>query len=81
MKIALVFLKRKIEMRMFIFLVAAVLAMTFSLYSSAGGLKGASTSAPQAMNLDANPSPRCVKSKKMRQANVGCVMKGKRRSA
>ena len=69
-------------MRMFIFLVAAALAMTFSLYSSAGGLKGASTSAPQAMSLDANPSPRCVKSKKMRQAaNVGCVMKGKRRSA
>lgn len=81
MKIALVFLKRKIEMRMFIFLVVAALAMSFSLYSSAGGLKGASTSAPQAVSLDANPSPRCVKSKKMRQANVGCVMKGKRRSA
>ena len=69
-------------MRMFIFLVAAALAMSFSLYSSAGGLKRASTSAPQAMSLDANPPPRCVKSKKMRQAaNVGCIMKGKRRSA
>jgi hypothetical protein len=66
---------------MFIFLVAAALAMTFSLYSSAGGLKGASTSAPQAMSLDVSQSPRCVKSKKMRQANVGCVMKSKRRSA
>jgi hypothetical protein len=33
------------------------------------------------MSLDANPPARCVKSKKMRQANAGCVMKGKRRSA
>ncbi len=81
MKIALVFLMRKADMRMFIFLVAAALAMSFSFYSSAGGLKGASTSAPQATSLDANPPARCVKSKKMRQANVGCVMKGKRRSA
>jgi len=69
-------------MRMFVFLVAAILAMSFSLYSSAGGLKRESTSAPQAMSLDANPQPRCVKSKKMRQAaNGACVMKGKRRSA
>lgn len=68
-------------MRMFIFLVAAALAMSFSFYSSAGGLKRASTSAPQAMSLDANPTPRCLKSKKLRQAaNGGCVMKGKRRS-
>jgi hypothetical protein len=66
---------------MFIFLVAAALAMSFSFYSSAGGLKRASTSAPQAISVGANPQPRCVKSKKMRQtANVGCVMKGKRRS-
>ncbi|MGZ9116618.1 MAG: hypothetical protein ACXW3V_06720 [Methylocystis sp.] len=68
-------------MRMFIFLVAAALAMSFSLYSSAGGLKGPSTAEPQATSFDANPPARCVKSKKMRQANVGCVMKGKRRSA
>jgi hypothetical protein len=70
-------------MRMFIFLVAAVLAMSFSLYSSAGGLtKHASTSSPQATTLDANPPPRCIKSKKMRHsANGGCVMKGKRHSA
>jgi len=68
-------------MRMFIFLVAAALAMSFSLYSSAGGLKRASISAPQATSLDANP-PRCANSKRVRQAaNVGCVMKGKRRSA
>jgi hypothetical protein len=67
---------------MVIFLVAAALAMSFSFYSSAGGLKRVSTSAPQAMSLDANPIPRCLKSKKMRQAaNGGCVMKGKRRSA
>lgn len=69
-------------MRMFIFLVAAALAMSFSLYSSAGGLKRASISAPQATSLDANPPPRCANSKRVRQAaNVGCVMKGKRRSA
>jgi hypothetical protein len=70
------------EMRMFIFLVVAALAMSFSLYSSAGGLKRASISAPQATGLDANPTPRCANSKRVRQAaNVGCVMKGKRRSA
>jgi hypothetical protein len=69
-------------MRTFIFLVAAALAMSFSFYSSASGLKRASTSTPQAMSVDFNPTPRCVKSKKMRQtANSGCVMKGKRRSA
>ena len=69
-------------MRMFIFLVAAALAVSFSLYSSAGGLKRTSISAPQAMSHDANPPPRCLKSKKMRQAaNGGCVMKGKRHSA
>lgn len=69
-------------MRMFIFLVAAVLAISFSLYSSASGLKGASTSASQAISGGVNPMPRCVTSKKTRQAaNVGCVMKSKRRSA
>jgi len=69
-------------MRMFIFLVAAALAVSFSLYSSASGLTRASTSAPQAMSVDVNPTPRCVKSKKTRQAaNGGCVMKGKRRGA
>jgi hypothetical protein len=69
-------------MRMFIFLVAAVLALSFSFYSSAGGLKRASTTAPQAMSVDANPQPRCLKSKKMRQAATGvCVVKGKRRDA
>lgn len=69
-------------MRMFIFLVAALLAVTFSLYSSAGGLKRASNSAPQTISIDASPIPRCMKSKKMRQtAAIGCVMKGKRRSA
>ncbi|TLG78009.1 hypothetical protein FEV16_05435 [Methylocystis sp. B8] len=69
-------------MRTFIFLVAAALAMSFSFYSSASGLKRASTSAPQATSLDVNPTPRCLKSKKTRQAsNSGCVMKGKRRSA
>ncbi|CCJ08513.1 Hypothetical protein BN69_3062 [Methylocystis sp. SC2] len=67
---------------MFIFLVAAALAMSFSLYSSASGLKRAPTSVPQATSLDANPPPRCANSKRVRQAaNVGCVMKGKRRSA
>jgi hypothetical protein len=69
-------------MRMFIFLVVAALAMSFSLYSSAGGLKRESASAPQAMSLEANPTPRCLTSKKMRHAaNAGCVIKGKRRSA
>lgn len=68
-------------MRMFIFLVAAALAMSFSLYSSAGGLKGASHSAPQAVSADAGPTPRCLKSRKVRQAaTVGCMMKGKRRN-
>jgi hypothetical protein len=70
------------DMRMFIFLVAAALAMSFSFYSSANGLKGVSHSAPQAESVGANPTPRCFKSKKMRQtANGGCVMKAKRRSA
>ncbi len=69
-------------MRMFIFLVVAALAMSFSLYSSAGGLKRESVLAPQATSLDANSPPRCLTSKKMRHAaNAGCVMKGKRRSA
>ncbi|WP_292534150.1 hypothetical protein [Methylocystis sp.] len=69
-------------MRMFIFLMAACAAMSFSFYSSAGGLKRASTAAPQAMSVDANPQPRCLKSKKMRQAANGvCIVKGKRRSA
>jgi len=69
-------------MRMFIFLVAAVLALSFSFYSSAGGLKRASTTAPQGMSVDANPQPRCLKSRKMRQAATGvCVVKGKRRDA
>ncbi len=69
-------------MRMFMFLIAAALAMSFSFYSSAGGLKRASHSAPQAIGVDASPTPRCMKSKKMRQtATVGCVMKAKRRSA
>lgn len=69
-------------MRMFIFLIAAALAMSFSFYSSAGGLKRASYSASKTASDDANPTPRCLKSKKMRQAaNVGCVMKVKRRSA
>lgn len=68
-------------MRMFIFLVAAVLALSFSFYSSAG-LKRASTSAPQAMSVEAAPQPRCLKSKKMRQAATGvCAVKGKRRDA
>jgi hypothetical protein len=74
--------ERKDDMRMFIFLVAAVLALSFSFYSSAGGLKRASTTAPQGMSVDANPQPRCLKSKKMRQAATGvCVVKGKRRDA
>lgn len=69
-------------MRMFIFLVAAALAMSFSFYSSAGGLKRASHSASQAVSVGANTTPRCLKSKKMRPAaNGGCVMKAKRRSA
>jgi hypothetical protein len=69
-------------MRMFIFLVAAVLALSFSFYSSAGGLKRASTSAPQAMSVEAAPQPRCLKSRKMRQAATGvCAVKGKRRDA
>jgi hypothetical protein len=69
-------------MRMFIFLVAAALAMSFSFYSSAGGLKRASTTAPQATSVEAAPQPRCLKSKKMRQAATGvCVVKGKRRDA
>jgi hypothetical protein len=34
------------------------------------------------MSVDANPQPRCLKSKKMRQAATGvCVVKGKRRDA
>ncbi len=68
-------------MRMFIFLVAAALAMSFSFYSSAGGLKRGSHSAPVAASVDAGQTPRCLKSKKVRQAaSGGCVMKGKRRS-
>jgi len=67
---------------MFIFLVAAALAMSFSFYSSAGGLKREPHSASQTVSVGANPTPRCFKSKKMRQtANGGCVMKAKRRSA
>ncbi len=82
MKIALVFLKRKAEMRMFIFLVAAALAMSFSFYSSAGGLKRTSYTAPQAVSVGANPTPRCLKSKKVRQAASGvCLVKSKRRGA
>lgn len=74
--------ERKDDMRMFTFLVAAVLALSFSFYSSAGGLNRASTTAPQAMSDDANPQPRCFKSRKMRQAATGvCVSKGKRRDA
>lgn len=69
-------------MRMFIFLVAAALAMSFSFYSSANGLKRASDSAPQAVSAQADTTPRCFKSKKMRHvANGGCVMKAKRHSA
>lgn len=69
-------------MRMFIFLVAACVAMSFSFYSSAGGLKRVSTAAPQAISVDSNPQPRCLKSKKMHQAANGvCLVKGKRRSA
>lgn len=69
-------------MRMFIFLVAAVLALSFSFYSSAGGLNHASTAAPQATSVEAAPQLRCLKSKKMRQAATGvCVSKSKRRDA
>ncbi|MGD9544119.1 MAG: hypothetical protein AB7F41_05760 [Methylocystis sp.] len=67
---------------MFIFLVAAILAMSFSFYSSAGGLKRASSVAPQVKSQTATSSPRCIKSKKMRHAaNGGCVVKGKRHRA
>jgi hypothetical protein len=67
---------------MFIFLVAAALAMSFSFYSSAGGLKRGSHSAPVAASVDAGQTPRCLKSKKVRQAASGvCLVKSKRRGA
>lgn len=68
-------------MRMFVFLIAAFFAMSFSFYSSASGSRGPSIASPQATNDQANPAPRCAK-RMLKATNNGClVLKRKSRGA
>lgn len=68
-------------MRMFVFLIAAIFAMSFSFYSSASGSRGPSIASPQATSSQTNPAPRCAK-KMLQATNNGClILKRKSRTA
>lgn len=68
-------------MRMFVFLIVAVFAMSFSFYSSASSSRFSSMASPRATSSQTNPAPRCAK-KMLQATNNGClILKRKSRSA